>query len=125
MSSLFLAYFGPLPEQQRGVKRFWIESCGITPGRWGQMRYSLEDAICAGLFQFDQEGASWNFDLEEWVPLNPILLDEAWMEFDRQPRLSQIQIRNDDLLDYRNRLQSYGYIVDHSNSTPTNRRLEP
>lgn len=124
MCSLFASYYARLPEQERGVKRIWIESEGVTPGRWGRVRYTLEDAVCEGLFEFNEEGGTWNFDLEEWIPNNTTLRDEAWLYLDQQPRSTQIEIRDADLRDFRKRLHEWGYIQNIPDNN-TRRRLDP
>lgn len=91
-------YLNPIPPGQRGFKRVWRLSRGLRPGCWYYNTYTLDDAIRSGPFEFDEEGVTWDYKYEEWIPVNYELRERVWdMEIVLE---NEIGRRDEDYLSY-------------------------
>lgn len=109
---LFTPYLSKLPTSRRGLKRIWVSSNGLIPGRWEYREYSITDAIDNGLFEFDDMGQYWDFYFEEWVPFNPELAENTWIHGIENEMKLQVSDRNSDFRDYKFRvIQSFASFI--------------
>lgn len=81
----------------RGYKRIWRTSCGLKPGCWGYSTHALDDAIRRGPFEFDEEGIAWDYEYEEWVPINNDLRNRVWLRVFLRDEMTR---RDEDYLNY-------------------------
>lgn len=120
ISSLIPSMFRPFTEQppssRVGFKREWNYSRGMRPGRWSFRAYTIDDAIDAEIFEFDEEGSYWSYVYEEWIPRNDELADPV-MDLGIEPSFrDELLERNSDFRDYRYRVfQHFGHSLYTNN----------